>query len=153
MYWFRVIYMSVAMFQVKEDVYENINKELLEYVEDVLLNRCSNSTERLLQYSATIERKCKPTAVKKLGGEAVVDYPTRVNHRPHDPLAPVELPPVPVYKEWVDPVEKSSAFAELDELFKQRICFIDGAMGTCIQVYKLEEEDYRGERYKVGHVS
>lgn len=30
----------------------------------------------------------------------------------------------------------------------QRILFLDGAMGTMIQSYKLEEEDYRGERFK-----
>ena len=29
---------------------------------------------------------------------------------------------------------------------QERIIFIDGAMGTMIQRYKLEEEDFRGER-------
>ncbi|MFZ4700883.1 MAG: methionine synthase, partial [Candidatus Methylumidiphilus sp.] len=37
------------------------------------------------------------------------------------------------------------------ELFQQRlaerILFLDGAMGTMIQTYKLEEKDYRGERF------
>ena len=37
------------------------------------------------------------------------------------------------------------------ELFKQqltqRILFLDGAMGTMIQSYKLDEKDYRGERF------
>lgn len=37
-----------------------------------------------------------------------------------------------------------------DELNK-RILIIDGAMGTMIQRYKLEEEDYRGERFKDWH--
>ena len=59
------------------------------------------------------------------------------------------LPPVPEYTPYTDPIEKSEAFAQLDEMFERRICFIDGAMGTSIQAYKLEEEDYRGERYKV----
>ena len=40
------------------------------------------------------------------------------------------------------------AFEQLHELFQKRIAFIDGAMGTSIQEYKLEEEDFRGERYK-----
>src|SRR5882672_3584294 len=31
---------------------------------------------------------------------------------------------------------------------EQRILVIDGAMGTMIQRYKLEEKDYRGERFK-----
>jgi len=30
---------------------------------------------------------------------------------------------------------------------QQRIIYIDGAMGTMIQRYKLTEEDFRGERY------
>ena len=34
------------------------------------------------------------------------------------------------------------------ELLKHRILIIDGAMGTMIQRYKLNEEDYRGERFK-----
>ena len=53
--------------QVKADVYEKIDKELLEFVEDVLLNRCENSTERMMEYAATLEPKCKPTDVKKKG--------------------------------------------------------------------------------------
>ena len=31
---------------------------------------------------------------------------------------------------------------------KKRICFLDGGMGTRIQAEKLEEADYRGERFK-----
>jgi 5-methyltetrahydrofolate--homocysteine methyltransferase len=34
---------------------------------------------------------------------------------------------------------------------EKRILVIDGAMGTMIQRYKLEEEDYRGERFKDWH--
>jgi 5-methyltetrahydrofolate--homocysteine methyltransferase len=56
--------------QVKEDEYSKIDKELLEFVEDVLLNRCDNATERMLEYAATLEPKCKPTAVVKKGGAA-----------------------------------------------------------------------------------
>jgi 5-methyltetrahydrofolate--homocysteine methyltransferase len=51
------------------------------------------------------------------------------------------------YKRWVDPLECSPAFAQLESLMKQRIIFIDGAMGTMIQRFKLQEEDFRGERY------
>jgi hypothetical protein len=42
----------------------------------------------------------------------------------------------------------SAAFTQLDDLFRSRIALIDGAMGTSIQEFKLEEEDFRGERYK-----
>jgi 5-methyltetrahydrofolate--homocysteine methyltransferase len=38
--------------------------------------------------------------------------------------------------------------ADIRELLNQRILIIDGAMGTMIQRYKLEEKDYRGERFK-----
>src|SRR5205823_9963142 len=34
---------------------------------------------------------------------------------------------------------------------KERILIIDGAMGTMIQRHKLNEEDYRGERFKAWH--
>ena len=39
---------------------------------------------------------------------------------------------------------------ELKTLLEQRILVLDGAMGTMIQRYKLEEADFRGERFK-GH--
>ncbi len=35
----------------------------------------------------------------------------------------------------------------LEQLLKERILILDGAMGTMIQGYKLEEEDYRGDRF------
>lgn len=41
---------------------------------------------------------------------------------------------------------------KLRELLEQRILMIDGAMGTMIQRYKLEEADYRGERFKDYHM-
>jgi 5-methyltetrahydrofolate--homocysteine methyltransferase len=37
---------------------------------------------------------------------------------------------------------------DIKSLLKERILIIDGAMGTMIQRYKLNEEDYRGERFK-----
>ncbi len=36
----------------------------------------------------------------------------------------------------------------LEALLKERIVYLDGAMGTMIQQLKLAEEDYRGERFK-----
>jgi 5-methyltetrahydrofolate--homocysteine methyltransferase len=38
-------------------------------------------------------------------------------------------------------------FQQLKDLLQKRILVLDGAMGTMIQRYKLEEEDYRGERF------
>ena len=40
-----------------------------------------------------------------------------------------------------------STLTTLKELLTQRILIIDGAMGTMIQRHKLEEADYRGERF------
>lgn len=37
---------------------------------------------------------------------------------------------------------------DIRELLKTRILVLDGAMGTMIQRHKLEEEDFRGERFK-----
>jgi 5-methyltetrahydrofolate--homocysteine methyltransferase len=39
----------------------------------------------------------------------------------------------------------------LQDCLKDRILIIDGAMGTMIQRHKLEEKDYRGERFKDWH--
>ena len=39
----------------------------------------------------------------------------------------------------------------IQELAKQRILVLDGAMGTMIQRYKLDEDAYRGESFKDWH--
>ena len=36
---------------------------------------------------------------------------------------------------------------KIEELIKEKILTLDGAMGTMIQLYKLKEEDYRGNRF------
>ena len=36
----------------------------------------------------------------------------------------------------------------LDDILRQRILVLDGAMGTMIQRYQLQEADYRGERFR-----
>lgn len=37
---------------------------------------------------------------------------------------------------------------KIKSLMRQRVLILDGAMGTMIQSYNLQEEDYRGERFK-----
>lgn len=137
--------------QVREDEYSKVDKELLEYVEDVLLNRCENATERMLEYAATLEPKCKPTAVRKLGEAAGGPKITpKLNPIPAgvDPcVPPADLPPVPIYKRKQEALQASPAFDQLTRLMQQRIIYIDGAMGTMIQRFKLTEDDFRGERY------
>lgn len=48
---------------------------------------------------------------------------------------------------------KDSTTAYLYRLFQERIVMFDGAMGTMIQKYRLGEEEYRGERFKVRRFS
>lgn len=87
---------------MKADAYEKIDKELLGYVEDVLLNRCENGTERMLEFAALLDPKCKPTAVKKLAEEAepALKLSEKVNPTPPDVYNALvsELPSVPAYK-------------------------------------------------------
>jgi len=42
---------------------------------------------------------------------------------------------------------RSERLAKLHDALQQRILILDGAMGTMIQRYTLEEKDYRGERF------
>ncbi len=41
----------------------------------------------------------------------------------------------------------TTAIHDIKHLLEQRILILDGAMGTMIQSYQLEETDYRGERF------
>src|SRR5690554_1522023 len=43
--------------------------------------------------------------------------------------------------------DRSTRLALLQQALKERILILDGGMGTMIQSYKLEEADYRGERF------
>lgn len=105
----------------------------------------------MLTFAATLDPKSTPTNLRRLN--ALPSGPTfspRINPIAPgiNPLAPEHnLPPVPKYKVWTDPLKKSPVFDQLDKLFKERIAFIDGAMGTMIQKYKLSEADFRGSRY------
>jgi len=135
--------------QVKEDVYEKIDAELLEYVEDVIFNRCSNATERMLEYAATLDPKSKPCALRKKVETFFVPQ-AKLNIQSIDPCAPPNpstQAPIPQYKPFTRTVPKSPAFDLINNIMKTRVMVIDGAMGTAIQKYKLKEEDYRGERY------
>ena len=38
--------------------------------------------------------------------------------------------------------------SQLSELLKRQLLILDGAMGTMIQRYELNEDDYRGDRFK-----
>lgn len=45
----------------------------------------------------------------------------------------------------------ASAESKIRELLEQRVLVLDGAMGTMIQRHKLQEEDYRGNRFASWH--
>ena len=45
----------------------------------------------------------------------------------------------------------STRLNRLNEALRQRILILDGGMGTMIQSFKLEEADFRGERFADWH--
>ena len=45
-------------------------------------------------------------------------------------------------------MKKSKVLIELEEWVKKEILFLDGAMGTVIQLHRLQEADFRGERFR-----
>ena len=45
-------------------------------------------------------------------------------------------------------MKKSALLLELEQIMQKRLLFLDGAMGTMVQLHKLQEADYRGERFK-----
>ena len=47
-----------------------------------------------------------------------------------------------------DVITEQSRTRELERLLRERIVILDGAMGTMIQAYKLDEAAFRGERFK-----
>ena len=133
-----------------EDKYENIDKELLGYVEDLVLNRRDDATERMLEYAATLNPKSKPCALRKKDEHKAFVASPKINEHGVDRIAEPDastLVPVPVYKQWVDPIPENETFDQLRKIMDERIIVIDGAMGTSVQKYKLEEEDYCGTLY------
>ena len=42
----------------------------------------------------------------------------------------------------------SNIFLELEKLSKEKVLIMDGPMGTMVQKYKLEELDFRGDRFR-----
>ncbi|MEN8813142.1 MAG: homocysteine S-methyltransferase family protein, partial [Candidatus Arcticimaribacter sp.] len=37
---------------------------------------------------------------------------------------------------------------KIEKVLAEKILVLDGAMGTMLQAYKFEEEDFRGDRFK-----
>lgn len=50
-------------------------------------------------------------------------------------------------------MKKHTSFALLEQQLANNILILDGAMGTMIQAYKFEEQDFRGERFADWHTS
>ena len=60
------------------EIYDNIPKDLLEYVEDVLLNRRDDATERLLDFAETVSKK--DSKEEKIVEWRSFDLQERINH-------------------------------------------------------------------------
>ena len=60
------------------EIYDNIPKDLLEYVEDVLLNRRDDATERLLDFAETVSKK--DNKEEKIVEWRSFDLQERINH-------------------------------------------------------------------------
>ena len=48
-------------------------------------------------------------------------------------------------------MKKSASFEIFEQQLQKNILILDGAMGTMIQAYKFEEQDYRGDRFADWH--
>jgi len=96
---------GICVVQVKADVYDKINKELLEFVEDVLLNRCENATERILEYASSLDPKSKPTDVRKKG---------------QVPPPPARTPPLPLSSSLCTCGDVLSGFPPIQQPFHLR---------------------------------
>ncbi|WP_076420480.1 methionine synthase [Colwellia sp. UCD-KL20] len=48
-------------------------------------------------------------------------------------------------------MQKSASFETFEQQLRKNILILDGAMGTMIQAYKFEEQDYRGDRFADWH--
>src|SRR5437660_3076428 len=59
-------------------VYEEIPKDLLEFVEDVLLNRRTDATERLLEYAESVKQRGKPAIQEEAWRQGTVEE--RLSH-------------------------------------------------------------------------
>src|SRR5690606_36620450 len=53
---------------------------------------------------------------------------------------------IPVFQ-VVSMIDRTARLQALQQALKERILILDGGLGTMIQSYKLEEADYRGERF------
>ena len=60
------------------EVYDEIDKELLEKVEDVLLNRREDATERLLEYAENVKGSVKKKEIEETWRQGTVE--DRITH-------------------------------------------------------------------------
>ncbi|KAH8083471.1 methionine synthase [Aureococcus anophagefferens] len=147
--------------------YEKVSDDLLEICEDAVLNRTKTATEDLTEWSQWFF-DCKSA---KKNGEPMPDKPRRrpkkqpryvFDWEKNYVAKPQTEPPLPMTKfddlraSWAQPKDThpegfpyaaARARSYITELF-QRITMYDGAMGTMIQKHKLDEPDFRAERFK-----
>ncbi len=88
--------------------------------------------------------------------DVLASYPRRVHRsgccaksHPYRSLSGAEKIGDPPFRAlWIVAECKTGGLVKIKDILKERILVIDGAMGTMIQRYTLEEEDFRGERFK-----
>jgi 5-methyltetrahydrofolate--homocysteine methyltransferase len=103
----------------------------------------SRATAELLQVLALAEHKLKkPAAANPSQENNISSYLYILICFLHRLLGSVKFQPVMSSAPSI-----SASFADLQALFDQRIGVLDGAMGSVLQGYSLEEADFRGEQF------
>jgi hypothetical protein len=77
-------------------------------------------------------------------GCAHESHPARADRDAPGGAAPALAAPYAI--EPVDETERRTRIERLKQLLSERVVFLDGAMGTMIQLAKLDEAGYRGDR-------
>ncbi|CAK0906682.1 unnamed protein product, partial [Prorocentrum cordatum] len=156
--------------------YTDIDENTRKLCEEVILNNSADGqhVERFLEFAERVKNPPaapaavaeQPLKIQKSTPEQQQSYlkslkcevSCEVEHVVPEPGA---APPDPCRREGSIETSKiaemiiagktptpSEVLAYFNGQLKERICFLDGGMGTRIQAENLQEEDYRGERFK-----
>merc|ERR1719265_1527241 len=156
--------------------YSDIDATTRKLCEEVILNKSEdgNHVERFLEFAEKVKN---PPATAPIGPVLKIEKSTAPQQKEFlrslkpeadsnckadhvQPEANAGLPDICRIEGTVDTAKLAEKIIACETLtpdevtkyfnteLKKRICFLDGGMGTRIQAEKLEEEDYRGERFK-----
>ncbi|KAH8061965.1 betaine-homocysteine S-methyltransferase [Aureococcus anophagefferens] len=155
---------------------QDVEEDLLEMCTDAVLNRTDTATEQLTEMSQWFfdckQAKKDGTPPPRRRPRHCKKQPRKVFSWERDFVpTPQTEPPLPMTKvsrdhfddlraSWAQPKDthpegfpyfvrgRDSVRSYITELFQTRITMYDGAMGTMIQKHKLDEPDFRAERFK-----